>query len=143
MSDDYYVAVRHRNHLGVMTASILSLGPVLTEIDLTDTGTPNFGTTPPLALLAQKARDGKRMLWAGNAAHDNQVKYAGSGNDRDPILVAVGSSVPTNTVSNVYTANDVNMNGIVSYAGSGNDRDPILVTIGSTVPTAIRTQQLP
>ncbi|HMQ77770.1 MAG TPA: hypothetical protein PKE21_16880, partial [Flavobacteriales bacterium] len=73
---------------------------------------------------------------------NGQVKYAGGGNDRDPILVRVGGTVPTNT-ANGYFPEDVNLNGQVKYTGSANDRDPILVNIGGSVPTAVRTQQLP
>ena len=63
-------------------------------------------------------------------------------NDRDPILVAVGGTVPTATVSG-YLPTDVNMDGRVKYTGSVNDRDPILVNVGGTVPTNTRVEQLP
>jgi hypothetical protein len=140
---NYHVAVRHRNHLGVMTASPVALSATPAAIDFTSAGFPNYGTSPALALLAQKDRDGKRMLWAGNVVSDSQVQYAGAGNDREPILVAIGSSVPTNTVLNVYSQEDVRMDGDIKYAGAANDREPILVNIGGAVPTAIRVQQLP
>ena len=68
------------------------------------------------------------------------IKYARSGSDRDPILVLVGGSVPTNTV---YARQDVNLDGKVRYAGAANDRDPILVNIGGAVPTNARSAQLP
>ena len=74
---------------------------------------------------------------------DHIIKYTGSGNDRDPILVTVGSTTPNNTVSNIYSTRDVNLNAEVKYTGSGNDRDPILVNVGSTTPNNIRVQQLP
>ena len=70
------------------------------------------------------------------------MKYTGSGNDRDPILITVGSTTPNNT-ANIYSTRDVNMDGAVKFTGSGNDRDPILVNVGSTTPNSIRVQQLP
>jgi hypothetical protein len=70
------------------------------------------------------------------------LKYTGSANDRDPILIAVGSTTPNNSVAG-YSLNDVNMDAAVKYTGSGNDRDPILVNVGSTTPNNVRTQQLP
>ena len=82
------------------------------------------------------------VLWAGDATGNGQIKYAGSGNDRDAILTRIGGTVPTN-VTNGYYPEDVNLNGQVKYAGAQNDRDPILVNIGGTVPTAVRTEQLP
>ena len=83
------------------------------------------------------------VMWAGDTNGDGTLKYTGINNDRDPILVAIGGSVPTNTLNNVYDRRDVNMDGVVRYTGASNDRDPILVNIGGTVPTNTRVQQLP
>jgi hypothetical protein len=73
---------------------------------------------------------------------DGQVKYTGSANDRDPILVGVGSTVPTNTVAG-YQPIDVNLDGVVKYTGTANDRDPILVNVGGTTPNNVITEQIP
>ena len=73
---------------------------------------------------------------------DTSLRYTGSGNDRDPILVAVGSTTPNNTAPG-YLPADVNLDGTVKYTGSANDRDPILVNVGSTTPNNTRTEQLP
>ena len=86
--------------------------------------------------------DAHQLMWAGNAIHDDQLVYVGGSNDRDPILVAVGGSVPTNTATG-YSMEDVNMDGVTRYVGGGNDRDPILVNIGGTVPTSVKVEQLP
>ncbi|MBK6830352.1 MAG: hypothetical protein IPG92_06165 [Flavobacteriales bacterium] len=64
-------------------------------------------------------------------------------NDRDPILVAIGGSAPTNVVNNVYSRLDVNLDGVIKYVGANNDRDPILTTVGGSTPTNTRTAQLP
>ncbi|MBK9276129.1 MAG: agmatine deiminase family protein [Flavobacteriales bacterium] len=133
----YHVAVRHRNHLGVMTAAPLAMGVGTTVLDLTAAATPTWGTE------ARKAIGGVRALWAGNVQRDDRLKYAGSANDRDPVLTAIGGTVPTATVNGQYRPEDMNMDGVVKYAGGGNDRDPILVNIGGTVPTATRIEQLP
>lgn len=83
-----------------------------------------------------------KALWAGDVTFNKQVTYTGSGNDRDPILVRVGSTTPNNTVSGYYVE-DTNLSGAVGYTGTGNDRDPILVNVGSTTPNSIRLEQLP
>ena len=70
------------------------------------------------------------------------MKYAGSGNDRDPILVRIGGVVPTAVVLG-YSELDVNLDGVTKYAGPNNDRDLILVNVGGNVPTAVRQEQLP
>ncbi|MBK7084128.1 MAG: hypothetical protein IPH53_05480 [Flavobacteriales bacterium] len=75
-----------------------------------------------------------RALWAGNVLRDAVLKYAGTGNDRDPVLTAIGGAVPTATLTGQYRAEDVNMDGQVKYAGSANDRDIILQNIGDLCP---------
>ena len=132
----YFLRVRHRNHLGVTTSQPITLGPSTTTVDLTDPATPTFGTD------AQMEVNGVRMLWPGDANTDGAVKYFGPYNDRDKILVAIGGSVPTATVTG-YRAEDVNLDGTVKYSGPANDRDIILQTIGGTVPTAVRVEQRP
>lgn len=132
----YYVAVRHRNHLGCMTASPIALGGPSNLIDLSDPAFNTWGTN------ARKVIGQKSVLWAGNVTFDSEVKYVGVSNDRDPILIRIGGSIPT-TVTNGYYVEDLNMDNQVKYVGSGNDRDLILVNVGGSVPTAIRTEQLP
>ena len=132
----YFVAVRHRNHLGVMATPAVTLSAAPLPVDLTLAGTGTYGTN------ARKTVGTIQALWAGDVTFNKQIKYAGGSNDRDPILVRIGGTVPTATV-NGYFSEDVNMTGQVKYAGSSNDRDPILVNIGGTVPTATRSEQLP
>ncbi len=68
---------------------------------------------------------------------DGMVKYAGSNNDRDRILVYIGGLSPTNVVPCDCCLEDVNGDGEVKYAGSANDRDLILVKVGGTVPSNV------
>lgn len=132
----YRVVVRHRNHFGCMSGGDITLGPATVLFDLRNTTTPVFGSN------ARKTIGSAAFLWAGNVLPDTFIKYSGAGNDRDPILAAVGGSVPTATVVG-YHAADVNMDGTVKYVGPGNDRDPILVNVGGSVPTATISEQLP
>jgi hypothetical protein len=144
---NYYVAVQHRNHLGVMTAAPVAVSPPSTvpwspysSVNFWSASTPTWGTE------AQKVGDATynyRVLWPGDTNGDGIIKYTGTDNDRDPILMAIGGSTPTASVPNVYTVNDVNMDGTVRYTGQNNDRDIILTSVGGAVPTATRTAQLP
>jgi hypothetical protein len=136
----YYVALLHRNHLGAMTATALSIqSSSSNSVDMTTA--PTWGTN------AQKSRDGRMMLWGGNARVDDRLRYTGSANDRDPILIAVGGFVPTATLLNVYRLEDTSMDGDVIYTGAGNDRELILLNINwglsGTSVTRQRLQQLP
>jgi len=134
---DYRVAIRHRNHLGVMTASAVALSGTATIVDLTSPATATFGTN------ARKTVGSTLVLWPGDATGNGQLRYTGSANDRDPILIAVGSTTPNATVPNVYDRRDTNLDGVIKYTGAANDRDIILTNVGSTTPNTTRTQQLP
>lgn len=133
----YYVVVKHRNHLGIMTAAPVALNLSTSTIDFTNPATATYG------INAQKLVGTKMVMWAGDTGGDGTIAYTGTNNDRDPILTNVGSSSPNNSVSNVYSNTDVNLDGIVRYTGVSNDRDIILINVGSTTPNSTRTQQLP
>lgn len=138
--DDYYVAVRHRNHLGAMSAAPIHVPNAAAGGIFNDFGSANYpvwGTGP------RKAIGSARTLWAGDVTGDHRVKYVGSGNDRDPILVAIGGTVLTATLNGQYRREDLNMDGVVKYSGDDNDRDIILLTIGGVVPTSVRAEQVP
>ncbi len=134
--NNYFIAIRHRNHFGAMTASAMNPGSAPLNIDFTSPGTPAYGVG------ARKNISGVSTLWAGNALLDGVLRYVGAGNDRDPILSAIGGSIPTATLVG-YRAEDINMDGSVKYVGSGNDRDTILLNVGGSTPTNTRTEQLP
>ncbi len=131
-----YVALRHRNHLGVMTAAPLDLGTSVLALDLRAPASPCHGTMP------RRERGTQRTLWAGNATLDGMVSYVGGNNDRDAVLVSIGGTPPT-AVSAGYLQADVNLDGLVKYTGARNDRDQVLVTIGGLSITAVRPEQLP
>jgi PKD repeat protein len=133
---NYHVSILHRNHLGVMTAAPISVNNSMITLDLSDPVTPTWGTD------ARYVVSGKALLWAGNARADGTVRYTGQNNDRDPILVVVGSTTPNGNVVG-YRAEDINLDGNVRYTGGGNDRDIILINVGSTTPNNSRVQQVP
>jgi len=134
---NYHVAVRHRNHLGVMTGAPRLLNADAVTVDFTQPSAPVFGTGARTVLAP-----GRAGQWAGNVVRDLMVKYTGSANDRDPILTVIGSTVPSNTVPG-YLQTDVNMDGVTKYTGSGNDRDRVILTVGGSTPNNTRTEQLP
>lgn len=132
-----HVAVRHRNHLGVMAAQATSFDNGAVVIDLTDPGTPVYGSEA-MAIMP----NGTRALWSGDINRDGEIKYAGANNDRDHILFRIGGVVPTTAVSG-YLPEDLDLDGSVLYSGADNDRDWILFNIGGSVATQIRSEQLP
>ena len=92
------------------------------------------------AMHGDSIQDPNRQLWCGDVDFDHTIRYTGAPNDRDPILQAIGGTVPTSVVQNVYSGADVNMDGAIKYVGVRNDRDLILQNIGGVTPTATRTQ---
>lgn len=128
---NYKVAVRHRNHLGVVTANSFALSTNTTAVDLST-----------VALSGTQAHAANGTLWCGDVDFNGQVKYVGSSNDRDLILLNLGGD-PHLVGTTFYSGADVNMDGMIRYTGGGNDRDPVLVTVGSITPNNTRIQQIP
>jgi len=136
-SASYYVAVRHRNHLGVMSAAPIALSATTTSVDFRSASQATFGTD------ARRVEGSRMVLWCGDVTFDHSAKYTGTGNDRDPILTAIGGALPTNTLTGQYRQEDLNLDGEVKYTGANNDRDRILLTIGGSTPTNVRVEQVP
>ncbi len=134
---EYFVAVRHRNHLGAMTFAAKALGASEAVVDFTLSSEPTHGSGARMTLA-----NGKLALVSGNTVRDGMLIYTGADNDRDPILQAIGGVVPTNTATG-YDVRDVNLDGVIKYAGAFNDRDQILLNIGGVIPTNTRSEQLP
>lgn len=128
------LVIRHRNHLGAMTAATLTASGQV--VDFTSASTALYGTN------ALKVSGSYRALWPGDVNSDGGVLYTGTGNDRDPVLSTIGGQVATNTVT-AYSRSDVNLDGVVKYSGADNDRDIVLEVIGGSVPTTVRSAQLP
>ena len=133
---NYFVAIKHRNHLGVMSAAPVAIANSMNTLDFSAPSTLTWGSD------ARTLSGTKALLWSGDANGNSTVKYTGSGNDRDPILQVIGGTTPNNTVPG-YLREDCTLDGVVRYSGSGNDRDPILSNVGSTTPNNSRTQQIP
>ncbi len=154
----YYVAVKHRNHLGAMTATPQALTTVGTPVDFTSTLLDNYqklgvqGTAHSQQLVGTK-----RVLWAGNliGSGGDKIVYQGADNETDAPFFSV-LTAPGNTnfaanyiVTNVYDRADADMNGDVIYQGAGADIDVVFFTTALfpdnalVLPNYIIYQQLP
>jgi hypothetical protein len=126
---NYYVSVRHRNHLGVMTAAPVNItsSPVV-MVDFTKTTTAVYGKD------ARITSGTMALLWAGNANVDTRAIANGPSNDTgvilgDVLLAKDNLSVSTNYRLNGYQATDINMDGISIFAGPFNDVNLLLGNI--------------
>jgi hypothetical protein len=135
--NEYYIAVRHRNHLGVMTAQPKPMTAGGLIVDFTNGSEPefNFGNSHPIAGpvfnytgLSQKALSGgKRAMWFGNANVDRKVKYQAP---YDDIFTILNNDVlyPTNIGYSYnfdsgygYYAGDIDMSGKVKLQAPHDD----------------------
>lgn len=133
----YYIALRHRNHLGVMTAGAIALNKTTaTQIDFTDPATPTYGTD------AQNNLNGVMLLWAGDANGDKKVRYNGAANDKNVVLAKVGLATP-NAILTLYDRTDTNLDGRIRYNGAANDKNIILSAVGLATPNRVITEQIP
>ena len=159
VDNEFFVAIRHRNHLGVMTANTVTLTLAGTPVNFTDGSVAefNFGTQfgYNYSTLAQKqVAPGVRALHAGNAEPDNKVKYQGVNNDNNRILNQV-LAYPGNILyeynynfATGYFSGDINMDGQVKYQGVGSDSNYLLNIIlnyiaGATPSFDFMIEQLP
>jgi hypothetical protein len=135
---DYYIVIRHRNHLAIMSAAVVTL-PNATVYDFTTALTQAYeNTAAPMITLGS----GVFGMYAGDASANGQVKFSGSGSDRAVIQGVVGASTLTNLVNGYYSA-DLNMNGQVKWSGSGSDRAVLQGVVGASTLTNLVNTQVP
>ncbi|MEO7044257.1 MAG: hypothetical protein ABI091_03045, partial [Ferruginibacter sp.] len=111
---NYYVAIHHRNHLGIRSS---------TTVDFTSgSGSYDFTTSADKSYQNQSYTSTVQIgnIWAmraGNANSNNSVKYNGPSNDQNQILNIKLSGSLSNILNNVYAPEDINMNGNIKWNG--------------------------
>ncbi|MAT52883.1 MAG: hypothetical protein CMN32_00270 [Saprospirales bacterium] len=124
-SGDYFVAVRHRNHLGMASNHPIHLTPTVAVTDFEDDNFEAYGTNPAINY------GGQRALWSGDLNADRKVIYQGPSNDIASMFFFILSS-PDNTlqlmnyIATDYTTTDFNLDGVIIYQGPNNDRSKLL-----------------
>jgi hypothetical protein len=154
-SGNYYVAIRHRNHLGVMTATTRSLSATSTVVDFTTLSAANVWNKTNGDGYEMTQSGVRNLLWAGDTDGNRQTVFAGATNDTDPVFFDVMTAVqnvnfvPNYILRNQYLASDVNMDGKVIYQSADNEVDIILFMVLSHtlntnfLPSFIIAEQLP
>ncbi len=135
----YFVVVKHRNHLGVMTKTALPLTHIATVVDFRLTTTPTYVFSNSLIHQSQVNVVQGKALWAGNALYDDQVTYQGTGNDVNvvyqQVIGALGNVIglPFFILQGYYTG-DINMDGEVIFQGTSNDVEYIYQNVINNHP---------
>ncbi len=137
---NYYIGIRHRNHLGIRSNSTVALSnapSALVDFTVLATAFDDPAVTKPVD--PEKLLTGSIYgLWAGDANFNGVVAFNGANNDKNVVLVTVGAATPNNTVLG-YNRADISMNGITSFNGANNDKNVILVNVGAATPNDILT----
>ena len=134
---NYFVSVRHRNHIGVRSASALALSRVATSYNFTTAQTQAFAgsvTNNPMATVGTSF-----AMWGGNANGNTNVRYSGPGNDESQLLNTCLTGNKALVLSG-YLNCDLNLNGQLRYSGPGNDESILLNTVLSGNKSTVITQ---
>ncbi len=144
--DDYYVVVKHRNHLGAMTANAQTPKQLNTLVNFTTPNTPIFdkgvvvtngGITVDYTGLAQKknAKETYFALWAGDFDGNGRIKVVSPNDDMNEI-----SSQVLNYVTNVtlgsnydfaygYRQADWDLNAKVKFDNPDDDKNMLFASL--------------
>jgi uncharacterized protein YjdB len=129
--DSFYVCVRHRTHLGVMSEKVGN-GEF---VDFTSPETPtfNFGTSLSNGIdykgLSQKSnvKNGYLALWGGDFNSDGQLKFTEPASDINILYGNVLFSSPEFLINYDfaldYFKGDYNMDGKAKYSNPNDDRN--------------------
>jgi len=125
---NYYVVIKHRSHLGIMTANTVSLGQMATVVDFTNANAPiTFGTNAQTTFGMPSGLTG---MWAGDTNGDGKLNYLGAQSDvpsirsqvfNDPANSIFGGPPVATYGSLGYYATDINMDGVTYYSGGTSD----------------------
>jgi hypothetical protein len=145
VAGDYYVAVRHRNHIGTMTANAITMTATGTLVDFPDPNLDLWSNSPFFDTFEQKVIDGKRALWAGNTLTDDRIVFAGQNNDLSAIFAGVDGAMGNFFRSQAfvvrgYSLIDVNLDGRGIFAGQNNDVNPIFDNVDGHPRNIFRSQ---
>jgi hypothetical protein len=124
---NYYVTIRHRNHLGITTQDPIYLtvaNPPM--VDFNSPALPVKGGNS-----AGRINNGNRTLWGGDFNGDGKIIYQGPYNDVFNLFSrVVGDSNNSDNLANYivpgYEMQDFNLDGKVIYQGPNNDRGAML-----------------
>lgn len=122
-SGEYYLAVRHRNHLGVMSKNSITMDDALIEFDFRTEGLYDRSDR---AESPSYSRNGYQMLWAGDTNNDRIIRFTSAQNDVNLISEFVLNH-PNNVFGDLgfgptsYNVLDANMDGVIRATSLGNE----------------------
>ena len=133
---NYYVGLRHRNHLAIRSAVRLALSNTTTAADFRSSMASVYTNTGIANAAMKDLGGGKFAMWGGDVNGDGVVRYGNSNNDRFAMLTGCLSGNTGGIIVNLSGC-DLNMDGTTKYGGGGNDRFFLLSTILGGLPGGI------
>lgn len=97
IADDYFISLKHRNHIGIRTATTYSLSNIMISIDFTNDPAIIEGTTNGI----QDLGNGIYGLFSGDSDYNNQVQNT----DKVETTIELGKAG--------YLQSDIDLNGQV------------------------------
>ena len=148
-ANTFYIAIKHRNHLGVMSNLPQILNYDGANINFIDGSLATYGSHAQLLLGS-----GDLALRTGDVRQNGQIRFSGSDNDpnviKDYVLADPGNGFNSVTYpSTGYLMIDVDLNGTGRFSGSGNDsniiKDNVLAHPGNgfNSPTYVIIKTIP
>ncbi len=122
---NYYVSVRHRNHLGVISASPVALSNTEKLVDFT------LSATGVKGMDARYVSGALALLWVGDINSSATLTSSGPGNDITNLLSSVithqdNPQAYTNFTLRGYLNTDLNMDGKTLFTGPDNDANALM-----------------
>ena len=153
---NYYVVVKHRNHLGVMSANALALSGTTRLVDFTSFLTTTYQRGTAFGNpYARRSFGLVRALWSGNTGGGVTIKATGANSDSEAVLFKVLldsgniNLTPSFILNNMYLKEDANMDGKIIYQGTESEIDNILFNVllhafnTIVLPTYVIYEQIP
>ncbi len=139
---NYYVGIKHRNHLGIVSSNPIALDATWNRLDFSNGNVPTFGSH---AQTTFGMPAGVSALWAGDVNNDGRVVFINSGAESVDIKQTVldvsaaespfGASVFYKPQG--YYNTDIDMDGEVIFLNAGNEllyiKDNILAHPGNQI----------
>jgi hypothetical protein len=125
---NYFISIKHRNHLGVMTKNAIACNAATVTVNFTNANIPLYtnaliNTNANPLTGASRVIGGTRLLYAGNCnitgLSKNNITYGSLPiSDRLALFtITNGASIP-----NAYSIYDVDLSGTIFYNGANSDR---------------------
>ncbi|TDH29277.1 hypothetical protein EXU57_04230 [Segetibacter sp. 3557_3] len=135
----YFVAVRHRNHLGIRSSGAIDFSSGAGNYDFTSAATKAFQNQ---SYTSTVEAGGRWLMRAGNSNSNSNVRYVGPQNDQDHILNDLLGGSIGKVIDNVYSAADLNLDGAVKVSGPANDQNFLLNDVLNGSTGMVYTEQL-